>query len=98
VITYCTAEFISDQGGPTLTCDKPDRPHLIHHDPTTGVRYMRYLGRIFDLCGIFRHRETCPLDTGLLNGITGPGKNLTAERIAAKAIAEGKAIQLIDGK
>lgn len=76
---HCTAEFVSDRGGPTLTCDKPDRPHLIHHDPMTGIRYMRSLRRILCFCG---NRKTCPLRA--LNGITGPGKTRAIQAMSEK--------------
>lgn len=98
MITYCTAEFISDRGGPTLACDKPNRPHLIHHDPATGVRYMRSLRGIFCLCGFFRHRKTCPLDTRPLNGITGQGKNPPLQRVAEKYSSDRYLLWQADGK
>jgi hypothetical protein len=56
----CDVEFIADRG-PTLTCDKRSRFHLVHRDPATGVRYAPFWRGIFCLCGIFRHRQSCPL-------------------------------------
>jgi hypothetical protein len=59
----CQTKHVSDiPGRPALACDKADRFHLVHRDPVTGIRYMPYPpGRIFDFCGLIKHRGDCPL-------------------------------------
>jgi hypothetical protein len=61
----CGIKLVSDSSrSPSLACDKPRRFHLLHHDPVTGVRYMRLLsGHIVCFCGSFRSRRDCPLRT-----------------------------------
>lgn len=56
----CKAEYVSDVL-PPLTCDKQRRFHLVHHDPATGVRYVHHPWGVFDLCGLRKHRDNCPL-------------------------------------
>jgi hypothetical protein len=60
----CPAEFASDVPGRLpLTCDRPGRRHLVHHDPRTGVRYLGSALGVFDLCGLLKHRPGCPIRT-----------------------------------
>jgi hypothetical protein len=60
VTTYCTAGSISDNPHePELSCDKPDRFHLIHRDPATGVRFVRLGQKILAVCGIGKRSRDC---------------------------------------
>lgn len=61
----CTTAFLSeDPRHPPLACGKGARPHLVHHDPATGIRYIPHPRGVFDLCGLVRHRPDCPLRPG----------------------------------
>lgn len=62
-MSTCPVEFVPQRGELLLTCNRPAGRHLIHHDPRTGVRYMRTGRGVWDLCGLFRHRPDCPLRT-----------------------------------